>query len=74
MSSSMRSPVIGRRRGGDGALRGRRIAVPLYHCRYFELLDGVDHLDGGSENPLNPRGELGYMASTPSGATTGRMR
>ena len=33
----------------------------LYYCRYFELQDGVDHLDGGEENPLNPRGDLGYM-------------
>jgi 2-polyprenyl-6-methoxyphenol hydroxylase-like FAD-dependent oxidoreductase len=34
----------------------------LYYCRYYELLDGVDHLDAGSENPLNPRGDLGYMS------------
>ena len=33
----------------------------LYYCRYFELRDGVDHLDPGLENPLNPRGDLGYM-------------
>jgi 2-polyprenyl-6-methoxyphenol hydroxylase-like FAD-dependent oxidoreductase len=33
----------------------------LYYCRYFELRDGVDHLEGGAENPLNPRGDLGYM-------------
>jgi 2-polyprenyl-6-methoxyphenol hydroxylase-like FAD-dependent oxidoreductase len=33
----------------------------LYYCRYFELADGVEHLDGGRENPLNPRGDLGYM-------------
>jgi 2-polyprenyl-6-methoxyphenol hydroxylase-like FAD-dependent oxidoreductase len=33
----------------------------LYYCRYFELRDGVDHLDGGAQNPLNPRGDLGYM-------------
>jgi flavin-dependent dehydrogenase len=33
----------------------------LYYCRYFELLDGVHHRDGGAENPLNPRGDLGYM-------------
>jgi 2-polyprenyl-6-methoxyphenol hydroxylase-like FAD-dependent oxidoreductase len=33
----------------------------LYYCRYFELRDGVDHLDGGAENALNPRGDLGYM-------------
>jgi hypothetical protein len=41
-----------RRQGDCGA---------LYYCRYFELRDGVDHLDGGAENPLNPRGDLGYM-------------
>jgi 2-polyprenyl-6-methoxyphenol hydroxylase-like FAD-dependent oxidoreductase len=45
----------------------RRLAVTqadcgaLYYCRYFELRDGVDHLDGGTQNPLNPRGDLGYM-------------
>ena len=33
----------------------------LYYCRYFALRDGVDHLEGGSQNPLNPRGDLGYM-------------
>jgi 2-polyprenyl-6-methoxyphenol hydroxylase-like FAD-dependent oxidoreductase len=32
----------------------------LYYCRYFELVDGVDHLEG-AQNPLNPRGDLGYM-------------
>jgi 2-polyprenyl-6-methoxyphenol hydroxylase-like FAD-dependent oxidoreductase len=30
----------------------------LYYCRYFELADGVDHLDAPI---LNPRGDLGYM-------------
>jgi 2-polyprenyl-6-methoxyphenol hydroxylase-like FAD-dependent oxidoreductase len=30
----------------------------VYYCRYFELADGVEHL----ETPiLNPRGDLGYM-------------
>jgi flavin-dependent dehydrogenase len=33
----------------------------LYYCRYFELREGIDHLDGGAQNPLNPRGDLGYM-------------
>jgi 2-polyprenyl-6-methoxyphenol hydroxylase-like FAD-dependent oxidoreductase len=33
----------------------------LYYCRYFRLRDDVDHLDGGPRNPLNPRGDLGYM-------------
>jgi 2-polyprenyl-6-methoxyphenol hydroxylase-like FAD-dependent oxidoreductase len=33
----------------------------VYYCRYFELVDGVEHLDGGPYNPLNPRGDLGYM-------------
>ena len=33
----------------------------LYYCRYFELREGVDHLGGGTQNPLNPRGDLGYM-------------
>jgi 2-polyprenyl-6-methoxyphenol hydroxylase-like FAD-dependent oxidoreductase len=33
----------------------------LYYCRYFRLRDDVDHLEGGPRNPLNPRGDLGYM-------------
>ena len=33
----------------------------VYYCRYFRLADGVEHLDGGPFNPLNPRGDLGYM-------------
>jgi 2-polyprenyl-6-methoxyphenol hydroxylase-like FAD-dependent oxidoreductase len=33
----------------------------LYYCRYFELRSGVDHLDVGTQNPLNARGDLGYM-------------
>lgn len=33
----------------------------VYYCRYFRLCDGVEHLDGGRLNPLNPRGDLGYM-------------
>jgi 2-polyprenyl-6-methoxyphenol hydroxylase-like FAD-dependent oxidoreductase len=30
----------------------------IYYCRYFELCDGVEHLDAPI---LNPRGDLGYM-------------
>jgi 2-polyprenyl-6-methoxyphenol hydroxylase-like FAD-dependent oxidoreductase len=30
----------------------------VYYCRYFELADGVEHLDAPI---LNPRGDLGYM-------------
>jgi len=30
----------------------------IYYCRYFELIDGVEHLDAPI---LNPRGDLGYM-------------
>jgi 2-polyprenyl-6-methoxyphenol hydroxylase-like FAD-dependent oxidoreductase len=33
----------------------------LYYCRYFRLRNGVDHVEGGTQNPLNPRGDLGYM-------------
>jgi hypothetical protein len=33
----------------------------VYYCRYFALVEGVEHLDGGPTNPLNPRGDLGYM-------------
>jgi 2-polyprenyl-6-methoxyphenol hydroxylase-like FAD-dependent oxidoreductase len=31
----------------------------VYYCRYFELAEGVEHLDAPI---LNPRGDLGYMA------------
>ena len=30
----------------------------IYYCRYFELADGVEHLDAPI---LNPRGDVGYM-------------
>jgi 2-polyprenyl-6-methoxyphenol hydroxylase-like FAD-dependent oxidoreductase len=30
----------------------------IYYCRYFELREGVDHLEAPV---LNPRGDLGYM-------------
>ena len=33
----------------------------IYYTRYFRLADGVEHLDGGPFNPLNPRGDPGYM-------------
>jgi 2-polyprenyl-6-methoxyphenol hydroxylase-like FAD-dependent oxidoreductase len=33
----------------------------VYYSRYFRLAEGVEHLDGGPFNPLNPRGDLGYM-------------
>jgi 2-polyprenyl-6-methoxyphenol hydroxylase-like FAD-dependent oxidoreductase len=31
----------------------------VYYCRYFELAEGVEHLEAPI---LNPRGDLGYMA------------
>jgi 2-polyprenyl-6-methoxyphenol hydroxylase-like FAD-dependent oxidoreductase len=30
----------------------------IYYCRYFELADGIEHMDAPL---LNPRGDLGYM-------------
>jgi 2-polyprenyl-6-methoxyphenol hydroxylase-like FAD-dependent oxidoreductase len=51
-----RAPAGGRRRAEAQADCGA-----LYYCRYFELRDGVEHLDAGEQNPLNPRGDLGYM-------------
>ncbi len=30
----------------------------IYYCRYFELAEGVEHIDAPI---LNPRGDLGYM-------------
>jgi 2-polyprenyl-6-methoxyphenol hydroxylase-like FAD-dependent oxidoreductase len=30
----------------------------IYYCRYFELAEGVEHMDAPL---LNPRGDLGYM-------------
>jgi hypothetical protein len=41
----------------------------IYYCRYFELADGVEHLDAPI---LNPRGDLGYMGFTRSAVTTAR--
>jgi 2-polyprenyl-6-methoxyphenol hydroxylase-like FAD-dependent oxidoreductase len=51
-----RPPAGWRRR-----IRAQADCGALYYCRYFRLCDGVDHLDGGAHNPLNPRGDLGYM-------------
>lgn len=42
----------------------------IYYCRYFELVDGVEHLDAPI---LNPRGDLGYMSFNVA-VTTGRSR
>lgn len=56
--------ALGRYRAPEGWRRGGATQADcgaLYYCRYFELRDGVDHLDVGHENPLNPRGDLGYM-------------
>lgn len=30
----------------------------IYYCRYFQLADGIEHMDAPL---LNPRGDLGYM-------------
>ena len=43
------APEGWRRRVGEQADCGA-----LYYCRYFELRDGVEHLDGGPQNPLEP--------------------
>jgi flavin-dependent dehydrogenase len=56
--------ALGRYRAPEGWRRGAEAQADcgaLYYCRYFELRDGVDHLDTGAQNPLNPRGDLGYM-------------
>jgi 2-polyprenyl-6-methoxyphenol hydroxylase-like FAD-dependent oxidoreductase len=56
--------ALGRYRAPEGWPRRaetRSDCGALYSCRYFELRDGVEHLDGGEQNPLNPRGDLGYM-------------
>jgi 2-polyprenyl-6-methoxyphenol hydroxylase-like FAD-dependent oxidoreductase len=41
------------RAGGEPVATGA-----IYYCRYFELLDGAEHMDAPI---LNPRGDLGYM-------------
>lgn len=43
----------------------------VYYCRYFELAEGVEHLDAPI---LNPRGDLGYMGFNTSAVTTARSR
>lgn len=56
--------ALGRYRAPEGWRRRAETQADcgaLYYCRYFELRDGVEHLDGGAQNPLNPRGDLGYM-------------
>ena len=57
--------ALGRYRCAPGMAAGARArprnAAPIYYCRYFRLVDGVEHLEGGPADPLNPRGDLGYM-------------
>ena len=56
--------ALGRYRAPDGwrrAAGSQADCGALYYSRYFELRDGVEHLDAGAQNPLNPRGDLGYM-------------
>jgi 2-polyprenyl-6-methoxyphenol hydroxylase-like FAD-dependent oxidoreductase len=48
-----RSPPGWARAAGDPTDSGA-----IYYCRYFELAEGVEHLDAPI---LNPRGDLGYM-------------
>ena len=48
-----RSPPGWARAVGDSTDSGA-----IYYCRYFELTDGVEHLDAPI---LNPRGDLGYL-------------
>jgi 2-polyprenyl-6-methoxyphenol hydroxylase-like FAD-dependent oxidoreductase len=53
--------ALGRYRAPAGWPRARGEPIDsgaVYFCRYFELADGVDHLDAPV---LNPRGDLGYM-------------
>jgi 2-polyprenyl-6-methoxyphenol hydroxylase-like FAD-dependent oxidoreductase len=67
-SETLRGDVIvdalGRYRAPEGWRRRAETQADcgaLYYCRYFELRDGDDHLDGGMQNPHNPRGDLGYL-------------
>ena len=46
------------RAAGHGRPVNRPIPGAIYYCRYFELAEGVEHLDAPI---LNPRGDLGYM-------------
>ena len=48
-----RTPAAWARAAGEPTDSGA-----IYYCRYFELAEGVDHLDAPI---LNPRGDLGYM-------------
>ena len=48
-----RCPPGGPRAGGAPTDSGA-----IYYCRYFELAEGVEHLEAPI---LNPRGDLGYM-------------
>jgi 2-polyprenyl-6-methoxyphenol hydroxylase-like FAD-dependent oxidoreductase len=53
--------ALGRYRCPSGWPRAPGEAIDtaaLYYCRYFELAEGVEHLDAPI---LNPRGDLGYM-------------
>ena len=57
-SWSTRSVAIAARRAGRGRRGEPSDSGAIYYCRYFELADGVEHLDAPI---LNPRGDLGYM-------------
>ena len=53
--------ALGRYRSPAGWPRGAGEPTDsgaVYYCRYFELAEGVEHLDAPI---LNPRGDLGYM-------------
>jgi flavin-dependent dehydrogenase len=53
--------ALGRYRAPTGWPRAAAEPVDsgaIYYCRYFELVDGVEHMDAPL---LNPRGDLGYM-------------
>src|SRR5919112_1096155 len=53
--------ALGRYRGPQAWPRaggGPTDSGAVYYCRYFQLADGVQHLDAPI---LNPRGDLGYM-------------
>lgn len=53
--------ALGRYRCPSGwprAMGGTTDSDAVYFCRYYELADGVEHLDAPI---LNPRGDLGYM-------------
>jgi 2-polyprenyl-6-methoxyphenol hydroxylase-like FAD-dependent oxidoreductase len=53
--------ALGRYRAPQGWPRSNAKPVDsgaIYYCRYFQLADGVEHMDAPF---LNPRGDLGYM-------------